>query len=166
MMRVTIIKNIYKLIVILKGGIVVTSDMALNIDQSLPLNSITKSNSSPQEEKWLVSTNAGSYSIKDGNPIPVDTVKISAQLQQALTDLKQEKALFKDTKQEESNPANSSNKSDRAAAKVEFVYDQKGDVITKYLDSASRLVYQTPSKFMLFLKDAAPKSVSSVDTEA
>lgn len=143
-----------------------TPDMALSIDQTLPLISNTKSNPSPRDEKRLVSPNQDPFSTKDSTPTPADTVKISVQLQQAITDIKNEKAVFEKTKKDESNPANSSDKSDRAAAKVEFVYDQRGDVITKYLDSASRLVYQTPSKFMLFLKEAAPKSDSSVDTRA
>jgi len=144
----------------------VTPDMALSIDQTLPLISNAKSNPPPRDEKRLVSPNPDSFSTKDGTPTSVGTVKISVQLQQELSDIKQEKAVFEKTSRDESNPANSSDKSDRAAAKVEFVYDKKGDVITKYLDSASRLVYQTPSKFMLFLKEAAPKSDSSVDTRA
>lgn len=142
-----------------------TPDMALSIDSALPLFSNTKSPSPPQDDKSNVSPIAGPDSPKEKQPLVVDTVSISSQSRQAITDIKKEKTLFEEAKKVDANVVNSY-KADKETAKVEFVYDLKGDLVTKYLDSASRLIYQTPSELMLRLKSADSNSNSSVSTKA
>jgi hypothetical protein len=129
--------------------------MALDIAQSISLNSNAKLNSSPQEENGIGSPNQGGLLAKDSKATPVDTVSISSRSQQTKTASKKEEATI----------VSSSDKSGRIAAKVDFVYDLKGELITKYLDTANRLVYQIPSELMLRLKEAEAKSDSSVDTK-
>jgi hypothetical protein len=145
----------------LKGGYLVTPDMVLSIDASLPLLSTATSNPSAQPEKGNNSPNTGVALSKDSKPTPVDTVSISTQSLQTVTEVAK-----KDARKEEANIINSSEISNQAAAKVEFVYDQKGELITKYMDTADRLIYQTPSELTLLLRETASKSGSSVDMKA
>jgi len=139
----------------------VTPDVVLNIEPSLPLLSAARTGAAPQEEKGAPSSNVATASTKENNPIAVDTISISLQSRQAVTDLEKEKA-----KSEISSVIAKGKPSDQAAAKVEFVYDLNGEVITKYLDSSNRLVYQTPSELMLRLKESTRKTDLSVDTKA
>jgi hypothetical protein len=53
--------------------------------------------------------------------------------------------------------------SEQAPAKVEFVYNQRGELIVKYMDASDRLVYQIPSELMLFQREFASKLSLSVD---
>jgi uncharacterized FlaG/YvyC family protein len=145
---------------------VVTPDMALSIDQALPLLSNAKFGPSPQEDKAGSTSGGGVVLSKDSKLIPVDTVNISSQSRQTITDAAKEKSLAEEAIKNEINTVNKKEKSDRTAAKVEFAYDLNGDLITRYLDSTSRLVYQTPSELMLRLKETILKSDFSVDTKA
>ena len=138
-----------------------TTHIALNIDRSLPLLSNAMSYQSSFEEKDLNASNSAVVAAKDSVSTAVDSVSISIQLQQALNDVNK-----KEIKKEEVSILNNSGTSDRTAAKVEFVYDQNGDLITKFMDTANRLVYQTPSELMLHLKETAAQSASSVNTKA
>lgn len=139
-----------------------TPDIILSIDQALPLFSNTKSQSPPQEKNG----SASSISSKENKPVIGDTVSISSQSRQALTDVKKDKTLLKEGKKTEANRADNSVISDAATATVEFVYNLKGDLVTKYLDSSSRIIYQTPSKLMLSMNVSASKSDSSVSMKA
>lgn len=141
-----------------------TPDMALSIEQVLPMSSNSKP--SPQEEKGIGVAITDSTSTKDSKAFIFDTVSISSQSRQAISEVRKEKETSKDAKKVETNLLNDSDKSDKATAKVEFFYDQNGDLVTKYLDSAKRLVYQTPSELMLRMKAADIKSDSSVNTKA
>lgn len=138
------------------------------VAQTLLLISNAKSHSSPQEKGI---SSPGADSSKDGTSPPVDTVSISFNSRQAMTDVKKEEALIEEAKKqkvqnEKANSVNDSEKSDRAAAKVQFVYDLKGELSVRYMDTANRLIYQVPSELLLQLKEAASKSDSSVDTKA
>ena len=135
--------------------------IALNIDRSLPLLSNAMSYQSSLDEKGLNASNSTVVATKDSVSTAVDSVSISSELKQVLTDVNKEAV-----KKEEVALQKNSGPSDRAAAKVEFVYDQNGDVITKFMDTANRLVYQTPSELMLHLKETAAQSSSSVNTKA
>lgn len=144
-----------------------TPDMALSIDQALPLISNARSGLSPQEDKGGGASGGGVVSSsKDSKLIPVDTVSISSQSRQTIINAAKEKFLAEEALKKEINVISKDDKSDRTAAKVEFAYDVNGDIITRYLDSASRLVYQTPSELMLRLKETILKSDFSVDTKA
>lgn len=136
---------------------VIISDIA----QTLPLPSTATPNTSPREEKWASYQNTGKASTKDGKPVPVDTVNLSYQPRQTITDAKRE-----EVRKEETDKVINSEKSDRSISKVQFVYNPKGELSIRYMDTASRLIYQTPSELMLSLEEAASKSDSSVDTSA
>jgi len=104
------------------------------------------------------SPNAGAEALnKENKPIPIDTVSLSSRSFPATPD-----ATIEEAKKKAAEAKVVFKKPDQPAAKVEFVYDQKGDLITKYMDSANRLIYQTPSELMLLLREAS----ASVDTEA
>jgi hypothetical protein len=139
----------------------VTQAMVSDIARTLTLLSNTKSALSPQEEKGVGTPSAGAVSAKDSKPIPVDTISISSQSRQSTPDVKKEEA-----KKEETNRVNSGFKSDGARSKVQFVYDLKGNLSIRFMDTANRLIYQVPSELMLRLKEEASKSGSSVDTKA
>lgn len=112
----------------------------------------------------------GAVAAKDGAPVPVDTVSISSESRQAVADVRKEeaeieRALKGNVKKEETATA-AGGTSDMAAARVQFVYDQNGELSIRYMDSADRLIYQSPSELMQQMKEAASKSDSAVDTEA
>lgn len=137
------------------------------VAQTLPLFSNAKSN--PPQEKGTSSLVADS--TKESAPFPADTVSISSQLRQPMIDVKKEQALIEEAKKEkvkreDAKTANSSEKSDRAPAKVQFVYDLKGELSVRYMDTANRLIYQVPSELMKQMREAASKSDASVDTKA
>lgn len=135
--------------------------IALHIDRSLPLPSNSMLNQSSPEEKSLNTSNVAVKAAKEIISTAVDSVSISSQLKQVLIDVNREAV-----KKEESTDLKNSKASDRSTANVEFVYDQNGDLITKFMDSANRLVYQTPSELMLRLKETTEQSASSVNTKA
>jgi len=100
-------------------------------------------------------------SSKDSRGNPVDKVSISGELRQTMADVKKE-----ELKKEKTDPQKATQKLDMSAAKVEFVYDIKGELSIRYLDNASRLVYQVPSELMLSLRESLANSDTSVDTRA
>jgi hypothetical protein len=145
----------------------VTPAVVSGVAQTLSLFPNAKSHSSPQEDKGTGSP--GADVSKDGAPAPVDTVSISSQSRQALTEVKKEEAVIdwaKKEKVKKEDAAAVNGKSDTAAAKVLFVYDLNGELSIRYMDTADRLIYQSPSELMKQMKEAASKSDSSVDTKA
>lgn len=109
-----------------------------------------------QDEKGSASMSGGEVLSKDSKTYPVDKVSISDELRQTIADIKKEEAKV----------VKESGKLETAAAKVEFVYDLKGDLSIRYLDNASRLIYQVPSELMLSLMESLRNSDSSVNTKA
>jgi hypothetical protein len=145
----------------------VTPAVVSGVAQTLSLFSNAKSYSSPQEDKGTGSP--GADVPKDGVTAPVDTVNISSQSRQTLTDVRKEEAVFGGAKKEivkKEDAASANGKFDMAASKVLFVYDQSGELSIRYMDTAERLIYQSPSELMKQMKEAASKSDSSVDTKA
>jgi len=138
------------------------------IAQTLPLLSSAKSNSSPQEEKTVSSPspNAGAVLPKESKPASVDTISISRQSRQAMTDVNKKEVPIEQPKREEPKKENGSVKSDRTTDQVQFVYDLNGDLNIRYMDSANRLIYQVPSELMIHLAEALSKSGPSVNTNA
>ena len=98
---------------------------------------------------------------KEVTPAAVDTISLSALSQKAVTTDKK-KALLK----EETNKSSHSDTSGTVSSKVQFVYDQKGTLIVKYMDTANRLVYQVPSELNLMQVENVSKSDTSVDMKA
>lgn len=140
--------------------------MVSDISRTLPQFAAIGSNQPPQESP---SVNPAAPP-RDNAPTLVDTVNISDQSRQAGGSIKAEQAQSDESKKqsvkrEETNKAFNSAKSAGSTAKVQFVYNQKGDLSIRYMDNANRLIYQVPSELMLRLKEAAAKSASSVDTK-
>jgi hypothetical protein len=140
----------------------VATEINSSIAQPLPLQSNAKNSASPQDQNGTVPAIPDVLPAKDSKPVPVDTISISSQSLKATTELKKDEAK----KDATSVLNNSSNKPDTPTAKVQFVYDLKGELITKYMDTADRLIYQTPSELMLQMREVASKSDSTVDMKA
>ena len=126
-----------------------------------------------KEENKSVSLNGNAGEPKENKPVSVDTVRLSFQALQSSSDVKKDEAKVEvkkdeakkvEAKKEADGGVNNNVSSEGASAKVQFVYNQKGDLITKYLDSSGDLIYQVPSKLMLLSKETDSKSKSSVDT--
>lgn len=147
----------------LKGNCVMASANVSGISQTLPYFSAGKSNPSPQDEKQTAVQN----SAAEGAALPVaaDTVSISIQTRQTIINANKEEAKKEDVKKPTVINQVNVEKSDKPAAKVEFVYDTKGDLLVRYMDSSNRLIYQAPSELMQSLREAALKN-ESVDTKA
>ena len=135
--------------------------ISINSNASQPFSALptVAPDSFTSNEKGLASSATSISSTKDTAPTSVDTVSISSLSQQKATDAKKE-----EIKKEASNYI--SDKPDATVAKVQFVYNPKGEISIRYMDTASRIIYQTPSELMLSLKDALTKSDTSVDTNA
>ena len=138
-----------------------TPAMVSGIAQTPMLLSDFKPSSSPEREKGTVLQNTAAVTTKDSDPVNVDTVSISDQSRQAITDAKREEA-----KKKEPDKANNGESPDGATARVQFVYNPEGTLSIRYMDTASRLIYQVPSEFLLRLQEAVLKSDSTVDTKA
>ena len=126
-----------------------------------------------KEENKSVSLNGNAGEPKENKPVSVDTVRLSFQALQSSSDVKKDEAKVEvkkdeakkvEAKKEADGGVNNNVSSEGASAKVQFVYNQKGDLITKYLDSSGDLIYQVPSKLMLLSQETDSKSKSSVDT--
>jgi len=126
-----------------------------------------------KEENKSVSLNGSAGESKENKPVSVDTVRISFQALQSSSDVKKDEAKVEvkkdeakkvEAKKEADGGVNNNVSSEGASAKVQFVYNQKGDLITKYLDSSGDLIYQVPSKLMLLTQETELKSNSTVDT--
>jgi hypothetical protein len=138
-----------------------TPDMTVGLIQTMPLKLNTQSKQSPPEDKRTGTPNSDTGLTKESKPVTVDSVSITSQLQPAKSDVKKA-----ETKKDSANIVVSNDSSESPAAKVEFVYDLNGDLITKYMDSSNRLVYQTPTELLLRLQKTSMKSDASVDTKA
>ncbi|MHB8123246.1 MAG: hypothetical protein ACYDG4_13950 [Desulfuromonadaceae bacterium] len=138
-----------------------TISITSNASQPLsPLTTTAPDSSATVNDKGPVSiASSSSFLAQDTGPVPVDTVSISSQSQQKAINLEKED-VQKEIKQ------NISDKSGGAVAKVQFVYNPKGELSLRYMDTASRLIYQTPSELMQRLTEALTKSGTSVDTNA
>lgn len=117
--------------------------------QRLPLLSTSTPDSSPRGDR---PPDTGPLLTKDNKPLPGDKISLSNQSRQAV----------RDAQREEANNANNSDKLDRAISKVQFVYNTNGNLSIRYMDTANRVIYQTPSELLLRLDEGA----ASVDTSA
>jgi hypothetical protein len=134
--------------------------MSVNVAQTIALSPNSIPNSSPREEKKADSPSSDLTMAKEIKS-PVDSVSLSPELQKATVEAQQKAEEIK-----RATIVAGSSIQGKTAAKVEVVYDQKGELITKYMDSANRLVYQTPSELMLRMKESAPKPELSVNMKA
>lgn len=134
-----------------------TPAMVVDIAQKSPSSPAARPGSSPKGE------NASAVLVKDSKSIAVDTVSLSPELQQASADPSK-----KEAKIDEPNTLNNSDTptSARSMAQVQFVYDLKGDLSVRYMDTADRLIYQVPSEFVMRMKEIASNTNSPVDTKA
>ena len=131
------------------------------ITQTLLSPSTTTSNPSLKGGNGANLPDAATTLTKENKSVPADTVSLSQQSLQTLTEAKKEAV-----KKEDTPTASGNARSDKAEAKVQFVYNMKGELSVKYMDTADRLVYQVPSELMLHQKEADAKSEASVNTKA
>lgn len=137
-----------------------TISITSNASQPLsPFTTTAPDSFATVNDNGSVSIASSSFSAQDTGTVPVDTVNISSQSQQKAINLEKEDV------QKEINQ-NFSDKSGGAVAKVQFVYNPKGELSLRYMDTANRLIYQTPSELMQKLTEALTKPDTSVDTNA
>lgn len=141
------------------------SAVVSSVAQTTSLFSHAKSQAPPRDEKGSSPPGAGADATRDGMPVPVDRVSISSQSRQEMSDVKKKDAALEEAKREKVINEDTA-RANNAAAKVQFVYDLKGELSIRYMDTADRVVYQSPSELMQQMKEAASKSDSSVDTRA
>lgn len=146
-----------------------TSAAVSGLVQPLPLFSGTRPDSSPQGDSFGKSQGSQGQTGKEGTPKTVDTVSISELSRQA-TDARKETALDEEAKKErtkkEAARFSDREKPARVAANIQFVYDVKGQLKVRYMDTADRLIYQVPSELMLRLRESEAISDISVNTKA
>lgn len=146
------------------------SDIVPVIQQSNPMLSNAASGQPSQEGRVYSPPDSGAGLSKEPTTAaPVDTVSISYMSGQSVADAKKTASLSEDirkkkTTKNEQAVANNSEKPG-VSAKIQFVYDQKGELTVRYLDTANNLVYQVPSELMLQIREAASRSEASVNTK-
>jgi uncharacterized FlaG/YvyC family protein len=131
--------------------------------QSLPLFSSVGADSSPREDIPTQPSATNTAGSREGKAVVVDTVSLSGQSLQSEAAAKKT-PLAEEQKKENPVKDATSEKSNKATANVQFVYDVKGQLLVRYMDSANRLIYQVPSELMLRLRETAAKKDSSVNT--
>ena len=144
----------------------VVSSMAQSASQLSTVKSYSSSTPTQKEESKINSVNIGPGLTKDNRTVTVDTIRLSSQALQPSTDIKKDETKKAEVKKEAAGDISKNVNSEWTTAKVQFVYDHKGDLITKYMDSGGNLIYQVPSKLMLFSKEVDSKFNISVDTKA
>jgi hypothetical protein len=142
-----------------------------NMAPTLSSLSGVKADAPQPEEVTTPSQIIGEPAVKDNKPVSEDKINISDLSRQAAIDAQKKEALVNETKKQdakrdETSAAVNNAKPAGAIAKVQFVYNPKGDLSIRYMDTASRVVYQVPSELMMRLTEAASKSDSSVDMKA
>ena len=147
-----------------------TSTTSSVLAQVLPQFSDVGSKPLAQVKRDLPVRSVDASSPDNDAVAPAVTVSISTESRLALSDVKKEEVSFEVAEREKANKDEAHAVSDESAkgasSKVQFVYDQKGELSLRYLDASEGLIYQTPSELMLSLKEAALKADSSVDTKA
>ena len=143
-----------------------TSTSVSDITQSSSFLSDSKSNVTVHSDTSTLFKGTGVNEVSVGMPASVDTVSISSRSRQVAGDVTKEisaeVAKKEKAKKEETTVRLKVESTERALSKVEFVYNQRGELIVKYLDASDRLIYQIPTELMLFQRESASK-VSSVD---
>ena len=145
-----------------------TSTVVPDITQSVSYFSDAQSNLPLPADKSAVSRGVAASSATEGSATLFDTVTISSQSRLAVAG-EVKKELVPDvtkkekSKKDEANARVNSEGFERALSKVQFVYNQRGELIVKYMDASDRLVYQIPSELMLFQKESALKGGASLD---
>ncbi|MDD2733023.1 MAG: hypothetical protein PHF56_03710 [Desulfuromonadaceae bacterium] len=148
-----------------------TSTTVTGLTQSLPLFSDAKSSPPPQTAIATVPQSVPENPANNSSLFSADTVSISSQSRQAVAGvIKEELSLEvvkkEKVKKEEANIRANGKSNEQAPSKVQFVYDQKGELSVRYMDASDRLIYQIPSEIMLYMKEAALKAGPSVDMKA
>lgn len=147
-----------------------TPTVVAGVAQTLSLFSDTKSNPLLQRDKETVSQSAVLNLSTHNAPISTDTVDISAQSRVAVAGnvkdgLPPEVVKKENTKKEEATVPGGK-KPEAALSRIQFVYDMKGELRVKYMDTSDRLIYQIPSEILLSLKEAEMKAAPAVDMKA
>jgi len=143
--------------------------MVQDINQSVSFISDAQLNLPLQPGRSVASSIKAGSSAAEVSAVFFDTVSISFQSRQTVAG-EEEKGLSPEVvkkekaKKEEENTRIIEESSQRKLSKVQFVYNQRGDLIVKYMDASDRLVYQIPSDLMLFQKETALKVGASVDS--
>lgn len=114
----------------------------------------------PEAKLSVVPSKTGDLQAREDAQPAADKVTLSEQARQSVSETEKEKKAAAEAQKADANAASTS------IAKTEFVYDAKGELIVKYMNTTNKLVYQIPSELMLKLKESEAKSTASVNTNA
>lgn len=141
-----------------------TPAMVSGIAQTVPQISPTAISKSSPEQQKNSSLKETPVAAKTNESVAVDSISISQQARKAITNGGQE-ASQKNNLEKKNPVQENSNVTSSVTAKVQFEYDLKGDLVTKYVDSSERIIYQIPSELKLRLAEFVSKSDSSLNTK-
>lgn len=142
--------------------------MVSDITKTSSLISDAGFNIALQADNGQTAVSAVTNAATDGSAVLSDTVSISSQSRQVVAgetskEPTPEVAKKEKAKKDEAKSLVNGEGPVGAQAKVEFVYNQRGELIVKYKDASNRLVYQIPSELMIFQREMASKAGASVD---
>ena len=139
-----------------------------DITQSASFYSDARSNLTLQADKNAIPGGIAVNSPADSPAALFDTVSISSQSRLAVAgeikkELAPEVTKKEKARKDEANARLSGGGFERVLSKVQFVYNQRGELIVKYMDASDRLVYQIPSELVMLQKESALKGGTSLD---
>lgn len=142
-----------------------TATLASAAPSALPTYTSTDTTLTPPELKPVANAKNDAAQTVDNavnqTVATADTVTLSEKARQSGKEEQKQQVV------PEKDPASAQETSVRAVAKTEFVYDQKGELIIKYMDTSDKLVYQIPSELMLKMREEAAKAeATAVNTKA
>ena len=149
--------------------------MVSDIAQQTPRYAAAPSVASQQDDKvpgqngvpTTPQVTAKSSSSKGNSAATVDTVDLSGTSLKAsstITKTSVAEAKKLELKKELTKKVDGNTSMGSTSSRVQFVYDQKGTLMVRYMDSANRLIYQVPSAMMLRMMEDEAKSSRTVDT--
>jgi uncharacterized FlaG/YvyC family protein len=139
----------------------VTANLASAINPTSPQPVSTDAPvAAPETKLSVVPAKASDLQSREDAQPAADKVTLSEQARQSVSETEKEKKAAAKALKSDANTASGS------IAKTEFVYDAKGELIVKYMNTTNKLVYQIPSELMLKLKESEAKSTASVNTNA
>ena len=99
---------------------------------------------------------------KTASAVPVDTVVISDQVQKANQEPRKEEPVKKETDQQ----ARKKESEGRTMGHVLFVYNLRGDLRVRFMDSKNKLIYQIPPVMVAKTMDLMSQFTDTVNMKA
>ncbi len=139
--------------------------VSITADSAVPLSSVAAAVQTGQGKDTAVAAAAESVdkaTDKAAAAAPVDTVVISDQVQKADQEPRKEEVVNRETDRQVSKQGSGG----RTMGHVLFVYNLRGDLRIRFMDSKNMLIYQIPPVMVAKTMDLMSQFATAVNTRA